>query len=130
MEHTMATDTPPELVPLRADVPFWVEARPRKLDDESWVFDWVRVPSPGKRLAVQVKTLDLFAFEEVRALDDNDKRVATITERCLVAASHDGLPVPLASVPPMQRYAIAGAIFQLSASGLDPFGERPAVSPP
>ena len=79
---------------------------------------------------MQVKTLDLFAFEEVRAQEDNDKRVATITEKCLVAASHDGAPVSLAVIPPMQRYAIAGAIFQLSASGLDPFGERPAVSPP
>jgi len=124
----MASDTPPELVPLRADVPFWVEARPR-LDGEAWVFDWVRVGQPGKRLAVQVKTLDLFAFEEVRAQDDNEKRVAAITEKCLVAASHDGSPIPLASVPPMQRYAIAGAIFHLSASGLDPFGDRPAASP-
>ncbi len=125
---------PPELVPIRSDVPFWVEARPRRVavadsGEDQWAFDWVRIGTPGKRLAVQVKTLDLLSFEEVRASEDADLRVRLITERCLVAASYDGAPIPLGSVPAMQRYAIAGAIFSLSASGLDPFGERPAASP-
>ena len=123
------SQTPPELVPLRADVPFWVEARPRLVDDGQWAFDWVRIPTPGTRLAVQVKTLDPIAFEAVRATEDSDARVKLIGEHCLVAAAYQGTTVPLASVPPLQRYSIAGAVFSLSASGLDPFGERPVASP-
>lgn len=118
--------TEPRLLPLTTDL-FWLEARPRLVDDQ-WHFDWSRTDSPGHRLAVQVCTLDSLGWEEANQTSDTEAKIALVASRCLKSAWCEGKSLPLASVPHLQRRVIAGLVYSLSSTGLDPFGAPPAAS--
>lgn len=128
----MAPTETPLLLPLTTD-PFWLEARPRLVSTEgdpaAFTFDWHRIDAPGHRLAVQVRTLDAMGWEEAQAATDTEAKIALVASRCLVSAWCDGKPLSLGSVPHLQRRVIAGLVYSLSSTGLDPFGAPPAASP-
>ena len=126
---------PPEIVPIRSDQPFWLESRavqipqPEGVKDIVWGFEWVRVPKPGLSFAVQVRTIDPATFEEARKTDDADLRMGLLADKIVVACAYRGELLGADAVPRTRAWEIAGAVFQMSASGLDPFGGPPVASP-
>lgn len=128
----MAPTEAPSLLPLTTD-PFWLEARPRLISgpDEpaAFTFDWHRIDAPGHRLAVQVCTLDSMGWEEAQAVTEVEAKIALVAGKCLKSAWCDGAPIPLGRVPHLQRRVIAGLVFSLSSTGIDPFGAPPVASP-
>jgi hypothetical protein len=121
----------PEIKPIKTTERFFVELRPERATPDAEVgYEWRRVLALGERLTASIRGLSATEQRQLRKVEDSLDRIEAILALGLCELYYQRARIDADELPLSHRATLGSLIFQMSASGLDPFGEAPAASQP
>ena len=92
--------------------------------------EWKACKRAGDYITAVVRPLSRVEVQEVTAIEEHRERIAKIVALGFVSASFEGQPVSADELPYLHWQSLGGAIFSMSVTGADPFGQAAAKSQP
>lgn len=114
-----------EVRPIRTSERVLVELAPSSAGD---AYEWRRVHLAGDRITATVRCLSLIEQREAGAVEEPMSRIDAVLSKALLSATFERSAIQPEEIPVEHRVTLAGLIFRLSTTGVDPFGEAPVGS--